>query len=213
MFNLFICNVRSGIFAFLAGLVALFARTSVRSKLILFSFILIFLLIGLDTSIFGKYQPFVDSIVYFSDAGKKIGGSSFQTRLSQLEGAINIWISGGLIFGKGFGWCANYYETKGDHPVLFGFESVIYRILIDSGVIGIILWSWLFYSFFHLNYSVCFNPHPNFNISYRIIESLIVSFITFLIVTGVFGLNYFLIILVLVIKECQFKNVGSLSYT
>jgi hypothetical protein len=213
MINLLICGVRSGIFAFFAGLLVFFTRSSSRSILILFSCVLFLFLIGIDTSIFGQYQPYVDSIVHFADTEKNIRGSTVQSRLSQLDGAVNLWVNGGLIVGKGFGWCANYYATKGDHPAVLGFESIVYIVIIDSGVLGIILWTWLFYSFFRLNHLYSHNRDVKFNINYRIIESLIVSFIVFLTATGIFGLNYFLIILVLVIKQAHFDNLGTLSYT
>jgi hypothetical protein len=205
LFNLFVCGVRSGIIALFAGSLLLFSRTSTKFKLIVFSSLMILLLMGIDTSIFGKYQDYVESIVYLGNSEKNIGGSSLNMRLSQLGGAIDLWEKGGVLFGNGFGWCDNYYGKKGDHPVLFGFESIIFKVIIDSGFIGILIWTWLFYSMYRLNNTYCNSEDEKYKKDYIIINCLIVSYIVFTVVTGIFGLNFFLIFVVLAIKNISFK--------
>ncbi len=207
-FNLFVCNVRSGIVAFFVGLFFLFPRYSSRSILIVLFIVLLVFIIGIDTSIFGDYQPFIDSIIYFNDPEKNIGGSSIELRISQLEGAIDLWINGGLLFGNGFGWCTDYNITYGDHPVLLAFESIIYRIIIESGLLGIILWVWFAYRLFKLNHSFCYSNEKKLRFDYWLNNSFIISYIVFDIVTGIFGFNFFLIFLVLMIKNVRFKKIN-----
>jgi hypothetical protein len=197
LINLLICNVRTGIVASILGMAFLFTHLSLRYKVLGIFLVILILAVGIDTSIFGKYQPFVESIVYFNDANKNIGGSSLDMRITQLGGAILLWKDGGIIFGNGFGWCENYYNLYGDHPILLGFESIIYIILIENGILGIIIYGFLFYNFFRMNYLVNKESENKNRLEFWLINSFIIAYIVFIIVTGFFGFNFFLIFLVL----------------
>jgi len=197
LFNLFVCNVRTGIVATVIGLAILFTQFSFRYKLISISFILVLLLLSADTSIFGSFQPFVDSIIYFSDTDKNVGGSSLEMRMVQFGGAVSLWEQGGILFGNGFNWCGNYYALYGDHPILLAFESIIYVIIIENGVLGIIIYGFLFYSFYKINWDLYLSLQKKNKTEYWLINSLITTYIIYIMITGLFGFNFFLIFLVL----------------
>jgi len=203
IFNLFVCNVRTGIVATAVGTALLFNQFSVRSKLISLSVIIFIFLFSIDTSIFGSLQPIIDSIIYFNDPHKDVGGSSLEMRMVQLGGAITIWQQGGILFGNGFGWCGYYYAFYGDHPILLGFESIIYVILIDNGVLGILLYVFLFYSFYKINWNLYTGSVYKKKTEFWIINSFITSYIIFIVMTGQFGFNIFLIFLVLMLLKIR----------
>jgi hypothetical protein len=206
LFNLFVCNVRSGLYALVIGTVFFFTQFSIRSRLIGFAIIFILLFMSIDTSIFGKFQPFVDSIIYLNDSSKEIRGSSLEMRFAQLGGAFELWNEGGILFGNGFGWCVNYYAEYGDHPILLAFESIVYVIIIDNGVLGILLWGFLFISFFRINYLIWTKTSKQNKKEYWLINSFLISYLIFVIATGIFGFNYFLIFLTLMLLRMLLKN-------
>lgn len=197
VFNLFVCNVRTGIVASAIGMALLFTNFSFRSKLISLTVIIAILLLSIDTSIFGSFQPYIDSIIYFNDPNKNVGGSSLDMRMLQFGGAVSLWDQGGLLFGNGFGWCANYYALYGDHPILLGFESIIYVVLIENGVLGIIAYGFLFYSLFRINRNLYIQSENFHKVEFWLNNSLIVTYIIYVIITGVFGFSLFLILLTL----------------
>jgi hypothetical protein len=212
LINLMISNVRTGIVSFILGMSYLFTHFSLRFKLFGLSIIFLVLTLSVDTSIFGKYQPFVDSMVYFTDQTKSISGSTLDTRLIQLGGAVSLWEQGGIIFGNGFGWCGDYYATYGDHPILLGFESIIFIIIIENGIMGIILYGFLFYSFFKINHMILKKTKNKQKMEYWVIQSFIIAYIIFIVITGLFGFNLFLIFLVLMFKTILFNKQTDSSY-
>jgi hypothetical protein len=204
--------VRSGIFAFILGMAYLFTHFSLRLKLFSLSVIVFMLAISIDTSLFGKYQPLVDSMIYFNDPAKSYGGSSLDMRLLQLDGAISLWEKGGIIFGNGFGWCGYYSAQYGDHPVLLGFESILFVMIIENGIMGIILYGFVYLSFFRINYLVYKKAKIIQKMEYWIITSYLISYIIFILVTGMFGFNLFLIFLVIMFLKILLKNKETSSY-
>lgn len=207
--NIIIGGVRTGILVLFLGSAFLVFNLFSRTKLYILPIIILFLVLSFDTSIFGPYQGYVDSIIYFADADKNIRGSSLSMRVDQLSGAIELWFKGGVLFGNGFGWCDYYYATKGNHPVVLGFESMIFKVIIDSGFAGILLWSWLLYQLFKLNRTYCYDVTTDArNINYKVIIVFIISYTVFIIATGLFGLNLFLVLLVLMIKHTHFNMLA-----
>lgn len=207
LLNLLICGTRSGIVSFLVGFVFFLLVSNPKTRLSLLFGLLVIPLIGIDTSVFGKYQSMVDSIIFFYDVNKgDIGGSSLVLRLQQLEGAIELWLNGGVLFGNGFGWCANYYLIKGDHPILLGFESIIYVALIDNGLLGLFVWGVFFIYLFKINRETSNKSNIQNRNTYLLVVSYILSYVFFILITGIFGLNFFLIFIALMFR------INSLKY-
>ena len=206
LFNLFVCNVRTGIVASVIGVALLFTHFSLRAKLISILVIVFVLLLSIDSSIFGSYQSYVDSIIYFNDPDKNIGGSSIDMRLLQLGGAVSLWEQGGIIFGNGFGWCVNYLTLYGDHPILLSFESIIYVVLIENGVLGILIYGFFFYGFFRINRDLSLRSQNERKLEYWLINSYIITYIIYVVLTGIFGFNLFLIFLILMFIKIRLSN-------
>ena len=47
-----------------------------------------------------------------------------------------------LLLGKGYGWTQWYNSTFGGHPKARFFESIIYCVLVNTGIVGFVLWGW-----------------------------------------------------------------------
>lgn len=135
--NVVVCGVRSSLGA-LGITMFFFLILNGEAKLILKMFLigLLGLLIILQIP---ELSDYVTSIVDFEQKHTAVGGSSFEMRISQLEGALSE-ISNSPILGKGFGWHLYYIEKFGDHPILLAFESLFFVVLCDNGILGVIVW-------------------------------------------------------------------------
>lgn len=93
-----------------------------------------------------KYQIYVDTIeatLFFWNQEKsdniEIKGSSVELREKQLAETFRL-IQNDLFTGLGQGWIDNDYQKNGQHPIMLGFESIIYRKVIETGLVGFIIW-------------------------------------------------------------------------
>lgn len=68
-------------------------------------------------------------------------GSSLNMRIEQLQGSFDI-VRNDLLLGKGYGWTQWYNSTFGGHPKARFFESIIYCVLVNTGIVGFVLWGW-----------------------------------------------------------------------
>lgn len=77
----------------------------------------------------------------FNSNDSNTNGSSIDMRLSQLEGSFNIVEDNdNILFGQGYLWDKWYNSTHGTHPTVLWFESIIFTILVDTGIFGFVLW-------------------------------------------------------------------------
>ena len=59
---------------------------------------------------------------------------------------------GGWAFVEFYFILTGYYTTlHGDHPIILSFESLIYIILCNSGLIGVLLWAFLIFKIMRRN--------------------------------------------------------------
>ena len=147
-FNLLISGVRTGIAALLIGGIYYFIM---RKNFKVFLFGVAFSLVGYlaassNEDVSNMFASFID----FSGNKSEINGSSITMRLDQFDGALNS-IRGNELVGNGYNWTGYYMETKGDHPVLLAFESLIFVVVCNGGIIGIVIWSVFFFLLFKLN--------------------------------------------------------------
>ena len=176
LFNLLISGVRTGLVTLLiAGTFYLIKNKNM--KILLFSGILIFFISIIITS----NKDFINISNSFTNSnGTKsdISGSSISLRLEQLEGCFTE-IKNNYLLGKGYGW-TNYYQSKnGDHPVILAFESIIFVILCNNGIIGLFIWAYFFYLLARLNRKLFFDK-----ISILILDVIIIVYFSFSIGTG-----------------------------
>lgn len=84
------------------------------------------------------------------DNSDNVNGSSLEMRLDQLGGALTEFANNPIL-GKGFHWHLFYMSEHGAHPVLLYFESLVYVILCNSGIIGVLLWLYVSLKYFKIN--------------------------------------------------------------
>jgi len=211
----FLSGVRTGLIALLVGLSYLMFR-KYKSKIIFVAFILIFISnFNIDTSFLGKYQQYGDSIIDILQLAPKstIGGSSLDVREKQLDAAIGMVANQDILFGKGYGWSVDYYTNIGDHPLLVGFESLVFVALIDTGVFGLIIWSVFLLSLFYLHRMMLKNKQNSPKYIY-ILDAFLISYITLVIGTGLIRtLLYFNVMYILILQfAIYFTSKNELNY-
>ncbi len=173
----FTSGVRSGLFALFIGLFIFILTTNsrrVRTQMIGVSM----LILGISSQI-PYVQTYVGSM-FASEEDTEIKGSSVEMRILQLGGCLDE-ISSCPIQGKGYGWVEYYkVETKnGDHPVILGFESLLYSVLCESGFLGVAIWIIFIVLLFRTN-------RLGFLTRDQIpkLDAMIVSFFVYVMVTG-----------------------------
>lgn len=104
------------------------------------------IMVMLLVSIFPSLEELLLSMVN-SDSGS-IKGSSMEMRMEQLMGCFDI-IKDNMVEGMGYKWTSYYNNNIGSHPVLLSFESLIFVILCNQGLLGIAIWvifaGWTYY--------------------------------------------------------------------
>ncbi|AEI51013.1 O-antigen ligase family protein [Runella slithyformis] len=165
IFLFVIVKIRSKIVFFWILLLIIVNMAFVNSRTPLFSLIgglSIFVLLGMDIQrkvrflflgivLFGvilasvpKFSEFIsESLNTFSSQGSKLQGSSVQMRNMQLESALLVFnkspITGNGInyITENLGFTTEIEDRKSDSGFA-GFESYLYKMLIEQGVIGIV---------------------------------------------------------------------------
>lgn len=116
-----------------------------------------------------------------------VSGSSLQMRLDQLSGCFDI-IRDNPIFGKGLDWTTQYLTVHTVHPKLLAFESLIFVVICNMGIVGVVVW--LIYIFKQYKFVI--------SIKDKEIGSLILAlfcyYICFTCLTGDYGfMKYFML--------------------
>ena len=186
----FVCGIRTPIVAVMFSVIY-FLLLERKTKLFVYTLIAFGLIYFVIIN-----SPQLD--VYFKSiydkSSSSVGGSTTDLRLEQLNGCFNI-IKGNELTGQGYGWTANYLMTKGGHPVVLAFESLLYVVLCNSGFIGIIIWIITIIMYYSYT-TTYFNKS-----SQNLIKTLIFAYLCFTLLTGDYGyMKNFLIFYVLIIE-------------
>ena len=128
------------------------------------------------------------SILDFSNKKTEVKGSNFEMRYQQFVGSLNE-IKGNELVGKGYSWTSYYMNNNGTHPIILAFESLFFVVICNSGMLGSIIWIIFFFSLFLPQRKLIKIKKMNY-----IIDSLVICYFSFSIVTGEYGyLRYFII--------------------
>ena len=182
---------RAAVIALIAGFIVMFffSSSKLKAKYLLYSTVgFVALVIGIyQIPALVKLQPFFESTFLFwqdTRASHNISGSSSSMRWHQLEGSIHM-IDGSPLFGLGPGYIKYYSLTYGIHPILFGFESIIFMALVETGFLGLVAWGLLLLFLFKLTDRVkrLFKISKSFNII--LIKGYVIGYIVFIVFTGV----------------------------
>ena len=131
-------------------------------------------------------SDYIQSIFDLKGSNELANGSNFSMRTNQLLAAFRE-MERNPIIGNGYSWHCYYLQTFGDHPELLAFESLVFTILCNSGILGVVVWGG--YLFF-----LCFLPFYYLERKEDIytIVSYVFYYIAFACVTGDFSGYFFL---------------------
>ena len=169
--------------------------------------ICIFYIFEVDKYINSDKGSLLYAVTHIFEQNDEIGGSSVELRLEQLNGTVDMVLSDvqTCLFGKGTNWCYQYSAKQGLHPILAGFESILFKWPIEYGIIGFALFVLI----------VFVKPFFIFKITNRrdkgilFFKCSIASFLTFAIMTGHYAIELFIISIALMAKIIslnEFKN-------
>ena len=141
--NIFISGVRTTMAAFFV--VALCYLLMIRKiKYFLYAIISISIFYIIAPILFPSLVEILNS---FTASSSESGGSSWEMRITQYNGCL-AEISNNPLFGKGYSWTKAYMSENRAHPVIKCFESLLFVILCNWGVLGLIFFGicfiWLF---------------------------------------------------------------------
>lgn len=133
----------------------------------------------------------------------EVGGSSISLRLDQLQGCFNE-ISDNIILGKGFGWTRYYMAMYEIHPTILAFESLIFVILCNSGMVGVILWIYMTFSIMKFNKTTSKHNYV------PVLNALLFFYLGYSCITGEYGyMPYYAIFYCLMLAEYQQEYITS----
>lgn len=136
LINILICGVRSLLFASLITFIFFFIACG-KIKIIL-GLSLVASVIALVVVLTPELYEYFNAVSDVSDQNE-IGGSSLDMRLSQLDGCFRE-IKDCFLVGKGHMWHEYYLVKFEEHPVIFGFESLLFIIICDYGMFGFFIY-------------------------------------------------------------------------
>jgi hypothetical protein len=196
--NLFFTGTRSSLIALCMGLL-FFLFFKIKFRKILCSFVLLFTFFNFSSSfhLFGKYEPYVNSVVFFWDdtasTDNEVHGSSLDMRRDQIQGTFDEISKSpvSFLFGKGAGWPWFYMSSHHSvHPRLLGFESLFFSGLTEFGVFGFfVLYVVLFFRLFM--YNIRQRHVRDYNV-FLIFNAFIVSYVLVILLTGEYCFGFFL---------------------
>lgn len=143
-----IAGVRSSLLvasiAFVIYLFNIYKKQKIKLFLLLLFFIIAIIMIPIP-------QQIVDLLASIdSSNNSNVEGSSIAMRLKQLEGCF-VELKYCFLFGNGYNWTSFYIANFGVHPVILAFESIIFVVLCNWGVVGVFLWIKYWYEVFVIN--------------------------------------------------------------
>ena len=202
--NLFFTGSRSGLIGFAAGILVwiyLFGGLSFKvRKRITLTLICGYFTLVFYSSVMADFGDYIRSIIFFWEQSDSIGGSSFEMRLTQLEAAIGLIDNDPItmLFGLGADWVRQYSMSHGGlHPVLLGFESIVFIGLIEFGVIGLFV---VTYGFYFMLYRFARKCHAS-----RIATIMIFAFVVFQTFTGNYSQQFLVCFFLVMARECSFE--------
>ncbi len=188
--DMLLCGVRSVIVA--TSVVGLFYLFYLRKFKIFFTF----LMIGGALWIITTFSPWLSNYLgsIFDEGSSNVSGSSLEMRLSQLEGCF-VEIKDAFLEGKGFGWVGYYLSQNEGHPTILHFESLIFVVICNSGMVGVLLW-------FVMGTIILKYNNRRIRPIAALLHSLFIFYIAYACITGEYGyMQYFIIFYILMLGE------------
>ena len=194
--DILVCGVRSTIGGVVIAIIFYLLQMK-NYKLMLYTAILGIIGYYVISSI-PDMSTYIGSITDIHNEKQDVSGSSIEMRIEQLNGCFKE-IEDCLFTGKGFSWTGYYKSLHGDHPVILSFESLIFIVLCNSGLIGIFLW--IYMGFMIMKYNT-----KSYHNNRAILNALFIFYIAYSCITGEYGyMQYFVIFYILMLGESKQK--------
>jgi len=197
----FIIGVRTAIVALFVGFF-IFLLLEKKFKITLIGFFSIAILLLILYQIPGT-DVYVSSIL--DPQSSDVSGSSLDMRYEQLAGCFHE-IRNNPVFGKGLGWTYYYSSTKGLHPTMLAFESLLIVVLCNNGFIGLIIWFLAIYFYVKL-INNSFSKTPR-----NIMIALFMTYIAYSLVTGDYGYMKYLLIFYVIVWAKEKENLHKINH-
>lgn len=144
--NIIFTGSRSSVVPMLILLLGFVIR---KAKYCIASLLLLFVLGNVPFN--QKIQNTVDSFIFFWSEKKshqdEMGGSSMELRAFQLETSLMVAEKNSLLFGQGLGYMeTNEYAVV--QRVMIGAECLIFPIIMQQGLLGVVAWLLLYIALF-----------------------------------------------------------------
>lgn len=151
--NVLLTVRRSPIVTLIIFFLLLFILLPIRSKIkyliISLSFLSVIILLVLLVPSLAMFRGILESSIFFWDdtisRANDVTGSSVELRMYQLNYVFK-QISDTPLIGNG--WGAMSFEK---HPTMFGWESILFTTLMQFGVLGCILWGYMFFFMYKIS--------------------------------------------------------------
>jgi len=119
--------------------------------------------------------------VFDSGNNSSVGGSSIEMRLEQFDSCVEI-IRDSPLFGRGYSWTVWYMEKFGAHPGALCFESIIFSVMCNSGLMGFAIWGIVV-----VYYIKIISEDQEYEEQKVILYSILIYYFAFTVVTGEYG--------------------------
>lgn len=196
LINFFTCGVRSVLGAIIASLFVYIVTK--RDAHLVFKVILAFMIGFIIISAIPPVYDYVNSI--FDSSNNDVKGSSVEMRLDQLSGAFEE-IQDNIFLGKGYGWSRDYIIQYKNHPVLLGFESIVFVTICNNGILGILLYCLFAFAFYkYVKFNVKEEDRPFF-------ISLLTFYFAYEGITGEFAFQHFMLFYTFALFESMESDI------
>lgn len=173
--------------------------------IVLFLFFLTVLFVVPISGRLNNYIEYSSASIFFWDQDKSdkadIHGSSVSMRMEQLEYSVKMIDEGRELTGLGSGFIMDYFQKKGNHPVMLGFESVLFTKIVEQGFLGLFFFA-LFYSQIFLYIRKQTKIYINDFIVVRMVDAYFLSYLVGIVFTGIQGdsFEYFFLFTILFLR-------------
>lgn len=200
LINIILCGSRTAIVTQLVFVVFILLSYGIRKIFYILPLIYLFIML-IICSIPKNYKnsgviDYIESGIFFWDTSKSeragIVGSSTEMRLSQLRRTIDIMEKNPV---GGVGYNYQYYSMDSGRVIdaeLYGLESVVFKILIEQGLVGLVIF---FYTLYVL-YRFAIESIHNIRIK-CLVKGFFCTFIVSILFTGIQSASYIFFVIFL----------------
>ncbi|MDX3912684.1 MAG: O-antigen ligase family protein [Pseudosphingobacterium sp.] len=209
--NVVFSGSRSALLALLTSLIviAVFGSFKIKRQFLIYSIVggvaVVFALYQIPA--LSRYQELFETTIFFwdEDTSSDIRGSSVSMRLEQLEGSFNMIQDGAFFQGLGQGFIKYYSAAFGVHPILKGFESLVFMAVVESGFLGLILWLAFFFMLYKMVIKLRIYKIIKSDLKIVGLKAFIIAYLLFTVFTGIQSTLYlYLVLYVILLKGAAY---------